>query len=192
MLIRFFVVGWNDFDVVDGARGAVGIFYQAVESRFGVFIDGANGGDQAGIEKRFDAGAELLGGLFRGAGDFVDHGAAAILASRAIFRVESGQRGADAVSSFRDSKVDLHFCLTAELFESAGGSSLHERAGLRNARVELRGSFACDHARGFHYANQLTIGNAIGRGFKLFRGLAQRFVEAATRLRFDFASGFRR
>ena len=67
---------------------------------------------------------------------------------------------------------------------------VQQRAGLRDASVQLRGSFAGDHARGFHHANQLTIGNTIRGGFKLFGGLAQRFVQAAARLRHDFASGF--
>ena len=53
-----------------------------------MFIDSAYGGYQAGIEEGFDAGAELLGGLLRGTGDVVDHDAAAIFASEAVFRIE--------------------------------------------------------------------------------------------------------
>ncbi len=155
-----------------------------------MFIHGTDGGYQAGIEEGFDAGAELLGGLFRGARNVIYHRAAAGFAGGAIFRVESRERGPDAFGCFGDGKIDLHFRLTAELFESACSGAVQERAGFGDAGVELRGSFAGDHARGFHHANKLAIGNAVGGSFKLFGGLAERFVQAAACLRLDFASGF--
>jgi hypothetical protein len=107
-LVGFFVVGRNFChiadvgDVTDGARGVAGIFDHAIERGFGVFINSADGGHQTGIEKSFDAGAELLGGLFRGSDDIVDHGAAASLASGAIFRIERGERRPYALRSFCD------------------------------------------------------------------------------------------
>jgi hypothetical protein len=196
LLIWLFVVGRNFCDIADvgdiadGARRSAGIFDHAVKGGFGVFIDSADGGNQTGIEKGFDTCAELLGGLFGGASDIVDHCAAAIFAGGATFGVESGEGGADALGGFGDSQIDLDLSLTAELFESGAGSAVQERAGFGDAGVELGGGFAGDHTRGFHHANELAIGDAVGGGFKLFGGLAERFAKPSACLRLDFASGF--
>ena len=155
-----------------------------------MFIDSADGGNQAGIEEGFDACPELLGGLFGGASDVVDHGAAAIFAGGAAFRIESGEGGPDTLGGFGDREIDLHFGLTAELIESGAGSAVQERAGFGDAGVELCGGFTRDHARGFHHTNELAIGDAVGGGFKFFGGLAERFVKPAACFRPDFASGF--
>ncbi len=109
------------------ARGvAAGIFDEPTERGFGVFVDSADGSHEAGIEKRFDARAELLGGLFGSACDVVDHGAAAGFAGGATFRIESGERGLDPLGRFRDGEIDLDLGLTAKLFESASRSAVQQ------------------------------------------------------------------
>ena len=123
----------------------------------------------------------MLGGLLRGASDVVDHGAAAIFAGDAVFGIESGERGPDALGGFRNREVHLDFGLTAEFFERAAGGGVQERTRFCDAGLHLGGGFAGDHARGFHDADELAIGDAVGGGFKLFGGLAQNFIVKATR-----------
>ena len=190
-LVGFLFVRWDcgdGGDVIQGARGVAGVLDQSIEGGFGVFVDGSDRGYEARIEEGFDAGAELLGGLFRGADHVVNHGAAAIVAGGAALGVESRESGLDALGGFRDGEVDVNFRQAAELFESASGGAMQQRAGFRDAGVHLRGGFTCDHACGFHHANKLAVRDAIRGGFKLFGSLPERFIETSARLRLDLVA----
>ena len=168
----------GDF-AVDGAFAErLGRILEAVERGFGVFVDGADSGDQAGVEERFHAGAELFGGLFGGVSDVGLDRAAASLDCGAIFGVERGELGHHTLRRFGNNQVDLNFGLALEFFHRGAGGSLELGANVSAVGVKLRGGFARNHLLVFHQANKLAVGDASGGGFEIVGGASDGLIQA--------------
>ena len=103
-----------------------------------MFVHGANGRNEAGVEKRLHALAELLGGAFGGTGNFGFKGLAARLASRAVLRIERGERRCSAVLRFAENGIHLRFGLPLERRKGGVNGALHQGLHFGRARIQFQ------------------------------------------------------
>src|SRR5574337_1292278 len=102
-----------------------GVEGETVARGFGMLLDRAHRGDEAGIEKRAEALAELLGDLFASALHVSLDGQAAGIAGGAVLRVESGKGRSDALRGVGDDEARVDAGLAAEFVEGFTRGGLH-------------------------------------------------------------------
>ena len=154
-----------------------------------MFVDCADGCDEAGIKKRLYAGTEFRGGLFGGASDIRLQGAATRFDCGAILRIQRGERRTGALGGFGEDVVGLRFDAATEIIDGAVGGFLQERASFTGAGFEFQRDFLRDHLLLFHQANELAVGNTGGDRFEFLGGMTDGLLDGSKIQRAKLARG---
>ena len=137
-----------------------------------MLIHRTDSGYQAGIKESFDAGTKFHGGLLRSSRDIGFEYPAPSFHGRTAFGIQRSERRTDAIGGFGLNLVDLRLHAPAKIVEGAVGSLLQQRARFAGTGFEFQGSFLSNNLLLFHQADQLTVGDTRGDGFKFSFGVA--------------------